>query len=105
MREFWRGFSKQGQRPLQFKKHVILVFFKPGNDQSDRMHAAVNKISFKYPTVRVKLINVTKKPMKLKAHNVNKFPSVLLLRNGQEVDRLAEDSLTLLERLFRRAQT
>jgi len=52
----------------------------------------------------VKTINVKKDPSKPGRHHVAKFPTVLLLKDGREVDRLSDErGSSLLEQLFRKA--
>ena len=106
MRHFWQGFADKQASQVSFKKHVIVLFWEPHGDAKalDEDVAAVKKLSFKYPSVKVKIVNVLKDPAKPSKHGVRDFPTVLLLKDGREVDRVtARTSPTLLEQLFRKA--
>lgn len=104
MKHFWQGFQNKTASQVQFKKHVIVLFWEPG-DAGDALKESVQKLSFKYPSVKVKVINVRKDPTRPARHRIDTFPTVLLLKNGREVDRLSQrkTSPTLLEQLFRKA--
>ena len=106
MRHFWQGFTDKKASTISFKKHVIVLFWEPGEASTDKDAAVdvVKKLSFKYPSVKVKIVNVLKDPAKPTKHKVREFPTVLLLKDGREVDRVAvKSSTTLLEQLFRKA--
>lgn len=104
MRHFWHGFEGKVAAQVQFKKHVIVLYWEPGSEASTAMKSTLHRMALKYPTVLVKLVNVKKDPTKPAQHHVAKFPTVLLLREGREVDRLSDERGTsLLEQLFRKA--
>jgi len=107
MRHFWQGFALKTSAPIQFKKHVILLFWSGDDPQSEGTKDNVRRLSFRYPSVKVKVIDVKKDPTRPLKHNVTSFPTVVLLKDGREVDRLAgeKDGATLLEQLFRKAHT
>lgn len=102
---FWMGFERQGTGG-RTKRHVIVLCW----DESNRdVKQPVNRVRLRHPTVQVKLVDGAKAPGLLKAHKVASLPTVLLLRNGHEVDRVTGSrgavSTTLLEDLFRKAST
>lgn len=103
MKYFWQGFSKTGAGPARFKRHVIVLYWSPESGADPR--PTVNRVSIRHPSVKVKVVNTRKEPTKATRHKVNKFPTVLLLKDGREVDRLeGEDgNTTLLDQLFRKA--
>lgn len=106
MRHFWKGFERgKNSAPVRFKKHVIILMWSPGSDRSDYLKSRFHKVSHRYPSVAVKVINVKKDSTKPAKHKVLSFPTVLLLKDGREVDRVDLDNeLSLLETLFRKAQ-
>lgn len=79
---------------------MIIIFLKP---EDSKFGDKVQRISFKYPSVKVKLIDISKQPLMSSKHNVKEFPSVLLLKSGKEVDRVTNGSTTMIEQLFRKA--
>ena len=103
MKYFWQGFSKTGSGPTRFKRHVVVLYWSP--DAGPGPKNALRRVSLRHPSVKVKVVNTRKEPVKATRHNVSKFPTVLLLKDGREVDRLeGEDgNTTLLEQLFRKA--
>ena len=105
MKHFWQGFSKYGSSPVGFKKHVIVLYWSPDESGGDSLKQGVSKLSVRYPSVKVKVINIKKDPLKPMKHDVKRFPTVLLLKEGREVDRLEDKAgnMTLLEQLFRKA--
>jgi hypothetical protein len=103
MRHFWQGFQKKTGAPVQFKKHVIMVFCEPEDRESDSIKSSVKRFSSKYPSVKVKIINIKKDATKPMRHMIIKSPTILLLKDGREVERVSKNSDTLLEELFRRA--
>jgi thioredoxin-like negative regulator of GroEL len=107
MRQFWRGFNKsKSSPPVRHKKHVIILYFDPEMQKSLDAKGNLRKLSLKYPSVAVKIVNIKKDPLKPMRHKVLSAPTVLLLKDGREVDRLLkEDGVGLLEQLFRKAQT
>ena len=104
MKHFWQGFQGKHASPIQFKKHVIVLFWEP-KEEGNSFKDSVMRVASKYPSVKVKVINVSKDPTKPARHRIDTFPTVLLLKNGREVDRLShtKSSPTLLEQLFRKA--
>ena len=105
MRNFWRGFQKTSNAPVQFKKHIIILFWSPEEDKSVIGKKHFKELSFRYPTVKVKMVNMKKAPSTPTKHKVYKAPTVLLLKDGKEIDRLSSmDNRTLMEQLFRKAQ-
>ena len=102
MKHFWQGFTDKRASQLSFKKHLVVLFWKP--DDKHSMIKEVKMLSFRYPTVKVKMINAIKDPTKPAKHHVREFPTVLLLKDGREVDRVSNRaSPMLLEQLFRKA--
>jgi len=102
MKHFWQGFADKQASKISFKKHVIMLFWEP--DKHSGVVKEIKKLSFRYPTVRVKIINAVKDPTKPTKHHVREFPTVLLLKDGREVDRVSNKaSPMLLEQLFRKA--
>lgn len=105
MKTFWKGFStSKSSPPVRFKKHVIILYWSSDDDKSKKLRENFGKLSLKYPTVVVKTVNIKKDPLKPLRHKVMAAPTVLLLKDGREVDRLtSEDGSALLEYLFRKA--
>lgn len=103
MRHFWQGFDKKNAGPLQFKKHAIIVFWDP--DGGEMTKEAVSRVSSKFPTVKMRIINVKKDTETPIKHKVASAPTVLLLKDGREVERIngREISPFLIENLFRKA--
>jgi thioredoxin-like negative regulator of GroEL len=101
VRHFWHGFQKNAAS-VQFKKHVIVVLWSPGKEE---LKDDTKKISFKYPTVKIKTINVKRDPTSALKYKALDVPAVILLKDGREVDRIEslDSNPTLLENLFRRA--
>ena len=104
IKSFWNGFE-EGKSKLSktnFKKHVIILYWSKGNEAAKD---AIGKMRFKHPTVKVKIVNATDLD-RLKAHKVTELPTIILLKNGREVDRVAgaqASSQSMLSHLFRRA--
>jgi thiol-disulfide isomerase/thioredoxin len=106
MRHFWKGFnSPKNSAPVSFKKHVIVLYWSPEDKHGEASKDRFKKVSFKYPHVSVKVINIKKDPLKPLRHKILASPTVLLLKDGREVDRMNFESETLLEHLFRKANT
>jgi hypothetical protein len=107
MKRFWKGFYKsKASPPIRYKKHVIIFYFDADHDKSTPLRGVFKKLSLKYPSVAVKLVNIKRDPLKPLRHKVLSTPTILLLKDGREVDRLsAEDGAGLVEQLFRKAQT
>lgn len=107
MKSFWKGFnSPDSSSPVRFKKHVIILYWSSDDDKSKKLKENFGKLSLKYPTVVVKTVNIKKDPLKPLRHKVLEAPTILLLKDGREVDRLtAEDGSALLEYMFRKAHS
>lgn len=101
MKKFWKGFFKESKK-ISGKKPVIVVFWSPGKTQPN---TAISSIKFKYPKIKVRTIDATRNPASLKKHSIIKLPTVVLLKNGREIDRIEDMNRTLIEDLFRRAAT
>jgi thioredoxin-like negative regulator of GroEL len=107
MRHFWKGFhTTKSAAPVRFKKHVIVLYWSPDNHNSPTVLKGVKNLSVRHPSVSVKIVDLSKTPLDAKAHNILTAPTVVLLRDGREVDRVSGgESTALLEGLFRKAQT
>lgn len=104
MKHFWQGFEKQSKATVQFKKHVVVLYWSPEEDGADKLKGEVKKMSAAYPSVKVKMVNVKKDPTRPIKHGVKRFPTVLLLKDGREIDRLSGDGGgMMLEHIFRKA--
>jgi len=102
MKHFWQGFEKQSTA-VQFKKHSIVLYWSPEED-ANSLKGEVKKLSDMHPSVKVKMVNVKKDPTRPIKHGVKRFPTVLLLKDGREIDRLSEgDGTMMLEHMFRKA--
>ena len=101
MKRFWKGFLKEAEK-ISSKKPVIVVFWTPEKAQPN---TTISSIKFKYPKIRVRTINAGKDPSSLKKHSIKKLPTVVLLKNGREIDRIEDMNRTLIEDLFRKAAT
>lgn len=104
MKHFWAGFHGKTASTIQFKKHVIVLYWSPEEGGTDARDS-VKRLALKNPSVKVKVINVVKDPLRPAKHGITQFPTVILLKDGREVDRLAgkRASTTMLEQLFRKA--
>ena len=80
-----------------------MLFWSPGQREGELAKEELNRLSKKYPSVKLKFVDVTKDPQKPVKHNVEKTPTVLLLRDGREVDRHGTGVKMLLEQTFRKA--
>lgn len=87
---------------MQFKRHAILLYCK-GEGDDGGVRAALKRLSKHYPSVKVKIINADKEAGKAARHNVRHFPTVLLLKDGREVDRASSADTALLTEFFRKA--
>jgi hypothetical protein len=107
MRHFWKGFeATKSAAPVRFKKHVIVLYWSSADDRSKRAKDAVTRLSIRHPSVAIKTVDMRKDPTTPLKHKILDYPTVLLLRDGREVDRLnlGEES-SMLEYLFRKANT
>lgn len=103
MKPFWRGFEEKNASQVSFKKHVIVFYW---SDEHKGAKAAVDKTRLRHPTVKVKTVKVSGDPALVKSHEVRSLPTIILLKNGQEVDRLTGDPGTApLDQFFRKAGT
>lgn len=84
------------------KRYSLVLYFSP--EKKDFVEL-VAKLKLKNPGVKFKLVNAEKASDKVTAHKISVLPTLLLLKNGREVDRLTEKtfSRTLLEQFFRQA--
>lgn len=107
MKHFWKGFHiTKSAAPVRFKKHVIVLYWSPDNHNSPSVLRGVKSLSIRHPSVSVKIVDLSKAPLDAKAHNILTAPTVVLLRDGREVDRISDgDGMTFLESMFRKAQT
>ena len=106
MKPFWKGFTKNASS-IQFKKHILVLFYSPDDESSSLMKSLMVKLNSKFPSVKVKYVNIKKDESKKAHHRVKILPTVLLLKDGREVDRLesGNSSATFLEQLYRKATT
>lgn len=84
-----------------YKKHILLVFRDRG--QRGVLEDRVSSLRQKFPTIKVKTIEIEKDWRRPIRHRILKLPTVILLKDGMEVDRIEDDDKTLLEILFRKA--
>ena len=106
MKHFWRGFaSTKTSAPVRLRKHVIVLYFSPEDPKSGKARSDLGNVSNRYPSVVVKTIDIKKNPLKPSRHNILSTPTIILLKDGREIDRMSGDGGTLLlEHLFRKAQ-
>lgn len=107
MKHFWTGFeATKSAAPIRFKKHVIVLYWSSEDLSGKQAKSAFHKISIKHPSVAIKAIDVKKDPTIPLKHKVLDFPTVVLLKDGREIDRLnLGKEASLLEHLFRKATT
>lgn len=107
MRHFWKGFNtSKDSPPIRFKKYVIVLYWDSKEEEEGQSKDKFRKLSLKYPTVAVKVVNVRKDPLKPIKHNVHSTPTILLLKDGREVERVSpKDGSTMVEQMFRKAHT
>jgi len=107
MKPFWKGFeASKSSPPVRYRKHVIILYWSPEDKESERVKAVFKRMSFKYPTVSIKTVNIKKDPLKPQRHKVLASPTIILLKDGREVERLSDkDGSALLEHLFRKAHS
>jgi thioredoxin-like negative regulator of GroEL len=105
MKTFWKGFNaSKDSPPVRYKKHMIILYWSPDDAEGVKVRDSFNKLSIRYPTVTVKTVNIKKDPLKPTRHKVLASPTIILLKDGREVERLAsKDGVLLLENLFRKA--
>lgn len=100
MRQFWKGFLKESNK-ISFRKHVVVVFWSSKHSEKP----SFGSLRFKYPEIKVRTVDISKDPSSTKKHSIRSLPTVMLLKNGREVDRLERVNKTLVEDLFRKAAT
>jgi len=101
MRHFWHGF-RSNKKPTTFKKHVVVLFWDPQG--SATLKDRFTKLRFKYPSVKVKVVDLLKDPARGEKFGVHRSPTIVLLKEGREVDRVGEkDGGTLADLLFKKA--
>lgn len=107
MKTFWKGFGKtKSSPPVRFKKHVIILYWSSDNDKSKKVKDEFGRMAHKYPSVMIKTVNIKRDPLKPLRHKVMAAPTIILLKDGREVDRVtADDGAALLEYLFRKAHS
>jgi thioredoxin-like negative regulator of GroEL len=105
MKPFWKGFNaSKASPPVRYKKHVIILYWSPDDKDGVKVRDSFNKLSIRYPTVAVKTVNINKDPLKPARHKVLASPTIILLKDGREVERVtSKDGILLLEYLFRKA--
>lgn len=98
---FWDGFETRAEKLKPGNKRcVIILFWSEGNKN---VVESVGRMKIRHPSVKVKFVA---SPEKMTAHKVTETPTILLLRNGREVDRVTGThtlSDSILSQLFRRA--
>lgn len=97
--KFWEGFENKPPKNAP-RKHVIIFYWSGKEDSAKK---SMDKLRIRHPSVKVKTVTGNNK---MRVHNVTQLPTVLLLKNGREIDRVVGDivaSDTILSQLFRRA--
>ena len=84
-----------------YKKHVLLVFRDRG--RRGVLDERLGSLKHRFPTIKVKTIEMERDWRRPIRHKIAKLPTVILLKDGAEVDRVEDDDRTLLEILFRKA--
>lgn len=104
MKYFWKGFeATKSAAPIRFKKHVLVLYWSPDSKGEDA-RKNFDRLSIRHPSVAVKTINIKKDPTSPLKHKVLELPTVILLKDGREVERLSlTREMALLEPLFRKA--
>lgn len=107
MKHFWKGFqSTKSAAPVRFKKHVIILYWDPKDPLSTTYRNGIRSQAIRHPSVSIKVVELGKDPTKASKHNILSTPTVVLLKDGREVDRISgADGTALLSMLFRKAQT
>jgi len=102
---FWKGFrTTKTSAPVRLKKHVIILYFSDKDPKSNQIKSDLRSISIRYPSVVVKAIDIEKDPLKPSRHKILSAPTVILLKDGREVERMSGDGgKLLLEHMFRKA--
>jgi thioredoxin-like negative regulator of GroEL len=105
MKHFWKGFEGiKSAAPVRFKKHVIVLYWSSDDSSGASAKEAIKRLSIRHPSVAVKTIDTKKDPSLPMKHRVLDLPTVVLLKDGREIDRLnLRKEGSLLEHLFRKA--
>ena len=98
MRPFWKGFHSKIAGNVRMKRYSIVLYL----DNSDKTNVqVVDEEKSRNPAVKVKIINTGKEK---KPETISRFPAIILLKNGHEVDRAEGPfSKTVIQSFFRRA--
>jgi len=91
------------QRQDIYKKHVLLVFWDKNNRKD--LQGKLGSLKIRFPTIKVKVIEFEKDWRRPIQHKISQLPTVILLKDGIEVDRIEDNDNTILELLFRKATT
>ena len=104
MKSFWSGFSEGKKKPNPKKRRFVIILFMDANkDGAEREKDRLRKISYRFPKVGIKVVDVHKDPVKPTRFGVSEYPTMLLLRDGREVTRATKAGDTVIEQLFRKA--
>lgn len=105
MKYFWQGFENtKSAAPVRFKKHVIVLYWSSEEPSGQRAREEFRKISIRHPSVAIKTVDAKNDPSSPLKHKVLDLPTVILLKDGREIDRLnLRKESTLLEHLFSKA--
>jgi len=105
MRHFWTGFeATKSAAPVRFKKHVIVLYWSSSDKKGEDAKKTFHNLSIRHPSVVVKTIDIKKDPTSPLKHKVLELPTVILLKDGREIERLnMGNESSLLEHLFRKA--
>jgi len=105
MKHFWDGFeATKSAAPVRFKKHVLVLYFSSEDPKGTNAKNVFQKASIKHPSVAIKTVDAGKNPTLPMKHKIMDLPTVILLKDGREVERLNLDKDgALLEHMFRRA--
>lgn len=105
MKHFWTGFeATKSAAPVRFKKHVVVLYWSSSDSRGEDAKKAFNKLAIRHPSVAVKIVDTQKDKTIPVKHKVLELPTVVLLKDGREIDRLSMGKeSSLLEHLFRKA--
>jgi thioredoxin-like negative regulator of GroEL len=103
MKPFWKGFEDKIASQSSTKRHAIVLYWSSEfRDVKDNL----DKTRVRHPTIKVKTVKISGEPVSVKAHKISVLPTIILLKNGQEVDRISGRlSRSLLDQFFRKAVT
>ena len=100
---FWKGFHSKEAGRVPTKRHVIVLYW---SGENKNVCAIMDKVRLRHPTIMVKTVNVERVGIKSIPKNITEFPTVLLLKNGKELDRYSgTPSHSVIDQFFRRAST